>query len=77
MTRKTYAVYNSGPAETHRVLPTHDDEGLLQLWAKKRGAPNEAEMYMLAKYIGVVVYDIYDWCKHESHERIGRPLTTF
>jgi hypothetical protein len=21
-------------------------------------------MYMLAKYIGVDVYDIYDWCKY-------------
>jgi hypothetical protein len=46
------------------VLPTADDEDLLQLWAKKRGAPNEAEMYMLAKYIGVDVFDIYDWCKY-------------
>jgi hypothetical protein len=64
LTSKTYAVYNSGPPETHRVLPTADDEDLLQEWAKKRGAPNEAEMYMLAKYIGVDVYDIYDWCKY-------------
>lgn len=64
LTRKTYDVYNSGPPETHRVLPTSDDEDLLELWAKKRGAPNEAEMYMLAKYIGVDVYDIYDWCKY-------------
>jgi hypothetical protein len=64
LTRKTYAVYDSGPPETHRVLPTADDEDLLQLWAKKRGAPNEAEMYMLAKYIGVDVYNIYDWCKY-------------
>ena len=45
-------------------MPTSDDEDLLELWAKKRGAPNEAEMYMLAKYIGVDVYDIYDWCKY-------------
>lgn len=64
LTRKTYAVYDSGPPETHRVLPTADDEDLLQLWAKKRGAPNEAEMYMLAKYIGVDVFNIYDWCKY-------------
>ena len=64
LTRKTYSVYDSGPPETHRVLPTADDEDLLQLWAKKRGAPNEAEMYMLAKYIGVDVFDIYDWCKY-------------
>jgi hypothetical protein len=45
-------------------MPTNDDEDLLQLWAKKRGAPNEAEMYMLAKYIGVNVFDIYDWCQY-------------
>lgn len=63
ITRKTYSVYKSGPPETHRVLPESDDEELLQLWAQKRGRPNEAEMYMLAEYIGVDVYDIYDWCK--------------
>lgn len=67
LTRKTYDVFNSGPPETHRVLPTSDDEDLLELWAKKRGAPNEAEMYMLAKYIDVDVYDIYDWCKYKEH----------
>jgi hypothetical protein len=64
LTRKTYAVYNSGPPQTHRVMPTNDYEDLLQLWAKKRGVPNEAEMYMLAKYIGVNVFDIYDWCQY-------------
>jgi hypothetical protein len=74
LTRKTYAVYSSGPLETHRVMPTNDDEDLLQLWAKKRGAPNEAEMYMLAKYIGVDVYDIYDWCQYNRVCMIGTPL---
>jgi hypothetical protein len=46
------------------VVPTNDNEDLLQLWAKKRGAPNEAEMYMLAKYIGVNMFDVYDWCQY-------------
>jgi hypothetical protein len=55
-------------------MPTNDDEDLLQLWAKKRGAPNEAEMYMLAKYIGVDVYDIYDWCQYNRVCMIGTPL---
>jgi hypothetical protein len=57
-------------------LPTNDDEDLLQLWAKKRGAPNEAEMYMLAKYIGVDVYAIYDWCQYYEQYTHGAPLTT-
>lgn len=67
-------------------MPTNDDEDLLQLWAKKRGAPNEAEMYMLAKYIGVDVYDIYDWCQYievmngwyiaDSHTVKARDLQT-
>jgi hypothetical protein len=55
-------------------MPTNDDEDLLQLWAKKCGAPNEAEMYMLAKYIGVDVYDIYDWCQYYKVCMINTPL---
>lgn len=62
MTRKTYTVYDSGEFDTHRVMPTHDDEDLLQDWAKKYGSPNEAEMHMLSEYTDVHVYDIFDWC---------------
>ncbi|KAM0718074.1 hypothetical protein Q7P37_006406 [Cladosporium fusiforme] len=65
-TRQTYTVYHSGPPTTHSVLPNANDEELLQEWAEKRGSPNDAELLMLGQYIGVDVWEIYDWCLQEK-----------
>jgi len=62
--RKTHLIWNAGPPETHRVLPGSEDEELLQDWAKKAGPPNLLEVHVLAKYIGVDKWEIYDWCQY-------------
>jgi hypothetical protein len=61
--RKTNSIEYGGPPETNRVVPSSDSEGLLQDWAKKRGPPNALEVHMLSKYIGVDIWEMYDWCQ--------------
>jgi len=40
-----------------------DEQLTLELWTKRCRTPNDAEIEMLAVYLDVGVWEIFDWCK--------------
>lgn len=53
--RQLYTEYKSGAPTTHRMK--------LEAWAKIHGPPNDAELLMLGRYLGVDVWKIFDRCR--------------
>lgn len=52
------------------MLSDANAEALLEDWVKARGPPNDAELLMLARYLKMNVWLIYEWCK-SAHEHIS------